>query len=249
MERKTEDQQPFLGFRDDTKTPELTDDNTTDVDSSHHYHQQQACKLCRRPRLLRDVVVCLGTSLFWIVVFYFLMPSPRTNPSSASTDARIEWSPDHNFIAQYHNVTSNAELVTCGDTLAEAKESGCVYDTLLNHWVPAQCYDREFVIEYEDDNSWTAFSDFNLTQRIPVERMGEYESYYTSVRDHVNHCSMIWKKQFWTLFEDRKVFDSVISNTAHTEHCADFLRDIYVSDRTEPTRVEVGFAECWVKRN
>lgn len=77
--------------------------------------------------------------------------------------------------------------------------------------------------------------------------MGTREHYYTSVRDHVNHCAMLWRKQFWTLFEDRRVFDSVIVNPYHTEHCAEFLSNLMTMERTEPTLVRVAFAGCWIK--
>ncbi|KZL81655.1 hypothetical protein CI238_07794 [Colletotrichum incanum] len=243
MESKTDDQQPFLGFRNDPMKRDLADD---DIDRFHHH--QKFCKLCRRPRFLHDVVIFLGTSLLWIVAFYILNPGQKFNNSESPTDTPIEWSPERNFIAEYHNITSNAELLTCGYTLEEAKESGCVYDTLLNHWIPSQCYDRDFEVEYRDDNSWVAYADYNLTQPIALEDMGDHEFYYTSVRDHVNHCSMMWKKQFWTFFEERNVFDSIITDTHHTEHCAEYLKWVYEDGQKEPTRVTVGFAECWVRK-
>lgn len=87
----------------------------------------------------------------------------------------------------------------------------------------------------------------NLTQRLSPEDMGERDHYYTSIRDHVNHCAWLWRKQFWTLFEDRKVFDGVIVNTYHTEHCAEFLSELMTMNRTEPTLVRVGFSGCWIK--
>lgn len=77
--------------------------------------------------------------------------------------------------------------------------------------------------------------------------MGSRDHYYTSIRDHVNHCAMLWRKQFWTLFEARRVFDGVIVNTYHTEHCAEFLSDLMGMERTEPTLVRVGFSGCWVR--
>lgn len=88
----------------------------------------------------------------------------------------------------------------------------------------------------------------NLTQRLTREELGDRDSYYTSIDDHVNHCSVLWKKQFWTLFEERKTFDAIIANIYHTEHCADFLKDIYRSNRTESTFVKVGYSGCWVKK-
>lgn len=92
-------------------------------------------------------------------------------------------------------------------------------------------------------------SSVNLTQRLLQDDMGERDHYYTSIRDHVNHCAWLWRKQFWTLFEDRKVFDGVIVNTYHTEHCAQFLSELMTMDRTEPTLVRVGYSGCWIKND
>ena len=77
--------------------------------------------------------------------------------------------------------------------------------------------------------------------------MGEREFYYTSIQDHANHCAVLWRKQYWTLFEHRAVFDDVIVSSFHTEHCAEFLKDLYGLNRTEPTMVKVMFSGCWVR--
>lgn len=79
--------------------------------------------------------------------------------------------------------------------------------------------------------------------------MGARDHYYTSIRDHVNHCAMLWRKQFWTLFEDRSAFDGVIVNGYHTEHCAQFLSDLMTMNRTTPTLVRVGYTGCWVRED
>lgn len=88
----------------------------------------------------------------------------------------------------------------------------------------------------------------NLTQRLAPADMGARDHYYTSVRDHVNHCAMLWRKQFWALFEDRRALDTVVASPHHTEHCAEFLSNLVGMDRAEPTLVRVGFAGCWVKK-
>lgn len=87
----------------------------------------------------------------------------------------------------------------------------------------------------------------NLTEPLRPDAMGERDHYYTSIRDHINHCAMLWRKQFWTLFEGRRVFDAVIANSYHTEHCASFLSELFGSNRTEPTLVRVGFSGCWIR--
>lgn len=43
------------------------------------------------------------------------------------------------------------------------------------------------------------------------------------------------------------MFDSVIVNSYHTEHCAEFLSNLMTMERTEPTLVKVGFSGCWVR--
>ncbi|OHE99619.1 hypothetical protein CORC01_04977 [Colletotrichum orchidophilum] len=245
MESKNEDQQPFLGFRDDPNKRDSTEDGAIESDSS--LRQQQALRASRHGRLIRDVLVCLATSLLWVAAFYILVPNSLNRHEGTNVDGGSRTPTSSDYIATFHNVTSNAKFISCGNSTVEAKQMDCKYDTLLNFWVPSQCYDREFEMEYKDDGSWSAFADQNLTQPIALEAMGDQEVYYTSIRDHLNHCSMLWKKQFWTLFEERTVFDGIIVNGFHTEHCADFLKDIYGSNRTDATLVRVGFSGCWVR--
>ncbi|KAE9573309.1 hypothetical protein CGCF415_v012911 [Colletotrichum fructicola] len=273
-ETDNEDHQPFLGFRDDPNKRHSADDEEEQGVAGGHalLHQQHALKTSRTRRWLRDFLVFLATSLVWVLAFSFIpgpqqqapsTPSPGTaammpTPPSMSglplplpqvgQDGKAGTIPDPKYLAATHNMTSEAKLVMCGNSTAEAKKAGCKYDTLLNHWVPEQCYDKEFETEYMDDDTWHAYSDVNLTKRLTREEMGDQESYYTSIADHVNHCSMLWKKQFWTMFEERRVFDGVIVNSYHTEHCADFLKDIWGSNRTEPTFVRVAFSGCWVRK-
>ncbi|KZL83817.1 hypothetical protein CI238_09905 [Colletotrichum incanum] len=248
MESKIDDQQPFLGFRDDPNKQNSIDDG--EMEYGGPGCQKAAQKEIQRNRVFRDFVVCLATSLVWALVFFLFTPNLLGGPSRdvAEGSQRDSKSPvSSDYIAAFRNVTSNAKYISCGNSTTEARRNGCRYDTLLNYWVHSQCFDQEFETEYQDDDSWAAFADQNLTERIAPEAMGDQEVYYTSIRDHLNHCSMLWKKQFWTLFEDRATFDGVVVNSFHTEHCADFLKDMYGSDRTEPTLVRVGFSGCWVK--
>ncbi|CCF33345.1 hypothetical protein CH063_05557 [Colletotrichum higginsianum] len=249
MASKPEDQQPFLGFRD-----QLNIRNSLGNSEAEHCGPccEPSAKVSRKSKLLRDAVVFLATSLIWAGLFFLLASNQLNNTPGNLPEAKHDGgkSPTQSdYLPASHNVTSNAKYISCGSSIAEAKRSGCRYATLLNYWVPSQCFDQEFETEYQDDDSWTAFADKALTQSIAPEDMGDQEVYYTSIRDHLNHCSMLWRKQFWTLFEDRTAFDGVIVNSFHTEHCAEFLKDIYGSNRTEPTLVRVGFSGCWVQNS
>ncbi|KAK1993964.1 hypothetical protein LX36DRAFT_642240 [Colletotrichum falcatum] len=242
MEFRADDRQPFLGFREDPIARDSAKDSEMETGTSWDAKDTQTG--FQRNRVFRDVMVSLATSAVWALAFFLFMHNTRGssfhNMSSNGTQSI-------GYLAAFHNVTSTAQYISCGNSTAEAKRNGCRYDTLLNYWVHERCFDQEFETEYQDDDSWAAFTDRNLSDRIAPEAMGDQEFYYTTIRDHLNHCSMLWKKQFWTLFEDRTAFDGVIVNSFHTEHCASFLKEMYGSNRTEPTLVRVGFSGCWVK--
>jgi hypothetical protein len=229
--QKETEQQPFLD--------KYTDDDPTRQDSDspqlpHHYQQA----LARRTRIVSHALVFLLTSFLWLTILYLVSHQPWSSesnrPISKPGDDR-------------HNITSNARLLTCGSTVFEAREKGCKYDILLNNWIPTPCYEDDFILEYTDDESWGAYADANMTNKLTALEMSESEYYYTSVRDHINHCAILWKKQFWVLFEERQAVDTIVANPGHTDHCAQYLMDVEESKVSEATRVERGFAGCWVR--
>lgn len=221
---KTE-HEPFLNYTDDdTKTnhPEL---------NREAHRAKDAC-----PKLLTYFLVILITTFFWITIFLALTPPTRSS-SNPTSETR-------------HNITSGATLYSCGNTTISAKALGCQYDILLNHWVHASCISQEFIDEYTDDGSWTAYTDEAMTQPIAsIEEMGEMEVYWTSNRDHINHCATMWKKQFAVLFEEGRAMDSLIVNPGHTDHCAQYLMDATEVTFKHPTKVRVGFAGCWIRES
>ncbi|KAH8685834.1 hypothetical protein BGZ60DRAFT_396214 [Tricladium varicosporioides] len=227
-ETKGIEHEPFLQY---------TDDPTTE-DAKHD--RQYLGMEDRRDRIVSHGVVFIITSLLWLIVLI-----ATNSPSIDSTDER--WS---DGVGHRQNITSNAKLLTCGAsrTPQEARAMGCKYDVLMNAFVPAPCYDEEFIEEYKDDASWAAFSDANMTQRLTtIEEIQDSGTYYTSFRDHVNHCAVMWKKQFWVLYEERRAVDTMSASPGHTDHCAQYLIDASESDGSEPTKVDVGYEGCWIK--
>src|SRR3569833_3227649 len=196
-----EEEQSFLPYADDPGEENL----------SQRSHRPTS----RANMWMHALISMVATSLFWIFVILLITPANphrRGAPPSTGTSKL-------NSVGR-HNITSSAILITCGGSVAEARQRGCKYDILLNNWVPAPCYDDEFLAEYKDDGSWGAYADKNMTQRLTVEQMSQRDFYYTSIRDHVNHCAIMWRKQFWALYEVRPAFDTVIANPGHTEHCS-----------------------------
>lgn len=171
--------QPFLAFSDD---PAGQGRGATG-DRSLPPHRKPLVKVSNTRRLLRDFAVCLATSLLWVLVIWMFIPGPAPTSSSSSTsspandDAAPAQMPSQGSsaitgedMARFHNITSGAKYISCGNSTEEARSNGCTYDTLLNAWVPAQCLDQEWIDEYQDDASWTAFSE--CVSDLPVPSRG-----------------------------------------------------------------------------
>lgn len=221
-EAKVEDQE-FLKYSDNV--------SVNDVESDSGFQPTKS----RRKQLISHGVVFFITSLLWMTIMY-AAPAPAHH--NRAVDAAS---------GSKHNITSGATLVNCGNTTTEARARGCKYDVLLNMWAPAACIDEEFVNEYLDDSSWAAYADPGMTQKLSsIDEISEMDHYYTSVRDHVNHCAVMWKKQFFALFEERNI-DTMSASPGHTDHCAQYLIDVGDLDWKEPTKVERGFAGCWIR--
>ncbi|KAK8030966.1 hypothetical protein PG990_000700 [Apiospora arundinis] len=261
--RHTEIQyQPFLKYEGFTDDPILVETNSRPQPQQPGPPKTSCCQ--RRMlsiHVVSYIVVIVTTSLFWVLVMLSNAPSNSTATECTSSLASINdtrtTTPGlsaHDGQQQHHvNITTGARYLTCGNSTQDARSHGCRYDVLLNNWVPAPCYDADFIAEYEEDGSSAAYRDAALTQRIDPggEALGELEFYYTSRRDHVSHCAMMWRKQFAVLFERRAAFDSVIADPFHTEHCSQYLLDApgnaVKGGEVEPTKTFVGFAGCWVR--
>ncbi|GKT52166.1 uncharacterized protein ColSpa_12347 [Colletotrichum spaethianum] len=226
----TPEYQPFLKYSDDPTAEEPT---------SPKRHAS------RRNTFLSHVFVLVGTSLLWLVIFFLVYPSSTTTTSTQV--AASSGLPETHVAGERHNVTSGRKKISCGSTTQEARANGCKYDILLNHWVPALCFDKESVDEYQEDGSWGAFADMNMTQRLTVDEMSERDFYWTSIRDHINHCAIMWRRQFYAFYDERAAIDSIITSPGHTEHCSQYLMDVVDAKWKEPTKTMRGFAGCWIR--
>ncbi|WQF83001.1 hypothetical protein CDEST_08015 [Colletotrichum destructivum] len=205
------------------------------------------CSAALHHPIATHVVVFLITSLVWGGLFLatraplFIHHDYHTSHESA----------EHTQTTKEHdNITTKSRLLTCGSSTAEAKSLNCHYDILANHWIPEVCMDHDAIEEYKTDGSWFGFADENRTELLTIDTMSEMEFYYTSERDHIVHCAMLWRKQFWAFYEERVALDTIIASVEHTMHCSQFLIDM--SDkgpdyRNMPIKTWVGHAGCWLR--
>ncbi|KAK4076185.1 hypothetical protein Trihar35433_2745 [Trichoderma harzianum] len=191
-----------------------------------------------RRTFLTHMVTVILTSVTWIALILLYRPDnifDSPNKSGNST------------------VLPGFDYISCGNSTETAKAMGCVYDILANHWVPAQCEDKQAIEEYQKDGTWYGYADAEHKKLLPYAEMGEVGMYWTNLRDHVNHCARLWTKQFNAFMEDRDYYDSLIVSEGHTKHCAQYLvdkTDEGVGDfRAIPIQVDVGFMGCHIRRN
>ncbi|EGP86377.1 uncharacterized protein MYCGRDRAFT_93740 [Zymoseptoria tritici IPO323] len=174
--------------------------------------------------LLTHGLVFVMAFLFSLAATYFVMfkaTAPcSTDLASGHTHHNAERPPSIRpqwpTPPMHGNFSLKAKLTTCGHSTPEAKELGCRYDILSNHWIPGACMDEEAVVEYQADNSWYGFADPAHTKLLTIEEMSEQDFYYTNERDHIVHCAMLWRKQFRAFYEERPNIDALIANVEHT---------------------------------
>lgn len=182
----------------------------------------------------------LATSCIWITVLILLGQHNAEHLAIQTNDPSAH---------RTSFLTPQTQYLTCGKSVQEAKSRGCQYDILTNHWMPNQCSDDFGVKEYQSDGTWLPFGDGNRTKELTVDELGDLPFYYTSMRDHVVHCAMLWKRQFRALSEGWKYVDSITVSAKHTGHCADFLMekaDVPVYRQTS-IKVFVGSSGCHVR--
>ncbi|KAH9985968.1 hypothetical protein F4779DRAFT_632463 [Xylariaceae sp. FL0662B] len=120
----------------------------------------------------------------------------------------------------------------CGDTVAEAIDMGCQYDSLAAAWLPGKCRDDGLTAEFErmgnhQDGRWAYYKDENLTQEISIEELGSkaddpWFAFYTTGEWHMAHCLFYWRKQFRARFNNVTV-EPRYDNERHLLHCITVL--------------------------
>lgn len=155
----------------------------------------------------------------------------------------------------------------CGNSTAEARAQGCVFDVLTNMWVPEQCWDREGTEEYMRMAPWQGYDTQDATRRLTLEEMSERVGkdrlapdptsppYWTPLREHVIHCALMWRRQHRGFMNgEAKKLDFHSLNYQHTLHCSRSLMNMAGAGDEIPdpldkvaVRTWVGFSDCNVE--
>ncbi|KUL81628.1 hypothetical protein ZTR_10600 [Talaromyces verruculosus] len=120
----------------------------------------------------------------------------------------------------------------CGNSSAEARALGCVFDLLTNNWMPQYCADPYTDNEYRtwvtDDSrqlgSWAFFYDDKAERQVATEEelsdlVGKHV--WTTTENHLAHCVFLARRMHRLVTGE---IAAVAHNTfAHTMHCTEAI--------------------------
>ena len=120
----------------------------------------------------------------------------------------------------------------CGDSIAEAIQMSCKWDSLASAWLPGRCRDDILTAEFERNGpagGWVYYTDqagsetLNVTQ---VSMLAESTDrvYWTTLEWHMLHCTFYWKKE-WRKRYTGKQIELKFDNITHIQHCEEVLVD------------------------
>ncbi|KIW58048.1 hypothetical protein PV05_02598 [Exophiala xenobiotica] len=130
---------------------------------------------------------------------------------TTSTDYIAGEANDHDVLA--------GKVLECGYSFTEARSRGCVYDVMMQDWVPEPCYDSVLTERYlaQGNYTWYADGDGNIMSDEEM-RKGEHTEAYMSGDYHKDHCIFSWEKLIRAMRNTRPVSQELVSYD-HVLHC------------------------------
>lgn len=132
-------------------------------------------------------------------------PSPTPTPSSSSDDS---------------TATEVLDISDCGSNAAEARDKGCIYDVMMQMWMPEACYDEKLSHRFLAQGNWTWWADPYATEILTDEKvkLGEHNVTYVSADYHKTHCIYAWEMLVRALRTQKPIIETAISYD-HAVHC------------------------------
>lgn len=111
-------------------------------------------------------------------------------------------------------------ILDCGFSPEDARAKGCIYDVMMQDWVPPPCYDEVLTNMYLDEGNWTWYGDWdgNTTLSNEVMAKGEHGVAWMANSYHKAHCVFSWLKIIRALRNNRGISQELLSYD-HVLHC------------------------------
>ncbi|OCL09205.1 hypothetical protein AOQ84DRAFT_291709 [Glonium stellatum] len=116
-------------------------------------------------------------------------------------------------------------LLSCGNSMSEARDNGCTWDDLSKQWLPAACprIGNEEFLQRQDQ--WSFYFEQEARTVIPNISVLVDENradWYTTEGEHLTHCAFILLRMAHALFSGDRI-DRVTSKYHHAVHCTSYL--------------------------
>ncbi|KAH0837273.1 hypothetical protein AYO21_09980 [Fonsecaea monophora] len=152
-----------------------------------------------------------------------------------SVEAKVEEDPD----------SLTGQILDCGYNPEEARAKGCVYDVMMQDWVPEPCYDPILTERYLAQGNWTWYADAEGKVILTDEEMrkGEHGSAWMSSSYHQAHCIFSWDKTVRALRNNRPISQELLSYD-HVLHCSHQTLNGAEVDESIGVRAPTNYAKC-----
>jgi hypothetical protein len=169
------------------------------------------------------------------------------SPTSAADLALPSLSTEHAELPEDFGDSSGmvGKILDCGYSPEQAREKGCVYDVMMQDWVPVPCYDAVLTEKYLAEGNWTWYGDGDGTTTISNEQMakGEHGSAWMSTSYHKAHCVFSWQKIIRALRNNQGISQELLSYD-HVLHCAHGALKQDSEDEGLGVRAPTNYAKC-----
>lgn len=131
----------------------------------------------------------------------------------------------------------------CGDSVAEARANGCIFDMMVSRWEHPECHDGELLAKTLETSPVQWYLDVNFTQLVPREEIakGDFAETYMFVGPHyhIGHCMYQWERQH-RAYRRQGAISSDVWEFDHTHHCTKLV----LGEWPPYVRTMAGFSAC-----
>ena len=136
-------------------------------------------------------------------------------------------------------------ILDCGFSPEEAREKGCIYDVMMQDWVPEPCYDQVLTERYLKAGKYIWYADGDGNTTISDEQMakGEHGRAWMSTAYHKDHCVFSWLKIIRALRMKRGISQELLSYD-HVLHCSHGALKQDSEDKGLGVSAPTNYAKC-----
>jgi len=200
--------------------------------------------------VLLAIVVTLGSA---IVSYRLTTPSstpsstPTSTPSVTATAAPIQSAvADDKTASSTDDSAALLQISSCGGSAEEARALGCIFDVMMQLWMPVECYDQALSERFLAEGNWTWWADSSASRAMSDEeiRRGEHDAVYVAQDYHVTHCIYAWEMLVRTMRNQQPMIQELISYD-HVIHCRhNTLQRPDDGGYVRGVRAPTGFTRC-----